>query len=110
MFRLLVPVNSNNYEINVNIVGLLIALLVVIVIFLLIVPIFIYKYKNLNNELKEKNSIIEKYSDDNSEIFKDNQLTKNEINLLTEYRKLNSHGKELVNNTINTLNLKTDSK
>lgn len=75
-------------------------IVMVVIICCLIALCILFLYLWLENRHNKKDN-------ERSVDIKDiEQLTENELQVLSEYRKLDEQGKELVNNTIQTLNSK----
>ncbi len=75
-------------------------IIMVIVICVLAVLCIIFLYLWLENRHSKKDN------ERSVDIKNDEQLTENELQVISEYRELDEQGKELVNNTIQTLNSK----
>ena len=67
---------------------------------ILVMDLMIFLYLWLENRHSKKDN------ERSVDIKNDEQLTENELQVISEYRELDEQGKELVNNTIQTLNSK----
>ena len=88
------PPLQENYHNNFDTTAILIFIIFCFVLLVLIVAVCFWLSKRRSNN---KNNIVKQ---------NDTALTESELRVISEYRKLDEKGKELVNNTIQTLNSK----
>lgn len=77
----------------------MLVMVVIICVLLLLTIIFLYLW--LENRHRKKDN-----ENCNENTINDSQFTESELLVISEYRKLDNQGKELVNSTIQTLNSK----